>query len=88
MEFKTYSRKRPVRAMSSKTTGGRVKITIAPRNGGDGEGWADVISLDMVGAYLKGVFKENARHPDGVQYVVVGIEETLRPVGAVGGVWS
>ena len=72
--------------MSSKTLGGRVKITIAPRNGGDDEGWADVISLDMVGAYLKGVF--NTQDPEGVQYVVIGIEQTLLPVGAVGGVWS
>jgi len=72
--------------MSDKTLGGRVKITIAPRNGGDDEGWSDVISLDMVGAYLKGVFKENS--PDGVQYVVVGVEPTLLPIGAVGGVWS
>ena len=88
MEFKAYSRKRAVRAMSRMTTGGKVKITIAPRDGGDEEGWTDVISLDMVGAYLKGVFKENALHPDGTQYVVIGIEETLMPIGAIGGVWS
>ena len=73
--------------MSSKTTGGRVKITIAPREGGDDEGWADVISLDMVAPYLRGVFKENSRHPDGVQYVVVGVEPTLLPIGAIGGVF-
>ena len=74
-------------AMSNKTLGGRVKITIAPRNGGDDEGWTDVISLDMVGAYLKGVFKENYSGT-GPEYVVVGVEPTLLPVGAVGGVWS
>ena len=78
-------RGRRIKVMSN-DTGGRVKIMIAPRDGGDG--WVDVISLDMVGAYLKGVFKENSRNPNDVQYVVVGVEPTLLPVGAVGGVWS
>ena len=62
--------------MSNDIGGKRMKITIAPREGVKGTGWIDVISTDMVGAYLNGVFATG----NGEVYVV-GIEPTLHAVG-------
>lgn len=60
--------------MSNDKEARRMKITIAPLNGGEEEGWIDVISTPMVAHYLKGVLSEG-------DMCVISIKPTLHAVG-------